>query len=180
MHHRQQAASGRRPRPTSFDSAFPVNAGMFRARPQSTVSDSGRALLDCAWPARPPDPSLLLASPAPTPHFYRQGQPGPQLLTFIDRVRASSAPNPSLLVANPSLLLANPSLLLARPSLLLARPLTSMSQTPCFYQPSQATPCRTMSARVGTVPDHAVPILAVSPCRLDTGKSLPSANRKQL
>ena len=91
---------------------------MFRARPRWTVSASGLAVPDRAGPARPP-----------TPHFYRQGlgQPGPQALTFIDRARASPAPNhpqpltfidraqASLAWANPSLLLANPSLLLAGP-----------------------------------------------------------------
>ena len=69
---------------------------------------------------------------SPTPHFYRQGPGQPE-------------PNPSLLLANPSLLLANP-------SLLLVRPLTSISQTPRFYLPGQAAPCRTVSAPCPTVP----------------------------
>ena len=82
-------------------------------------------------PARPPNPSLLStgprpARPSPIPHFYRQGlgQPGSQPLTsigkpltFIDGPWASPAPNPSRL---------------------LARPLTSISQSPHFYQPGLA------------------------------------------
>ena len=54
------------------------------------------------------------------------------------------------------------------PLLLLARPLASISQV----RPRLATPCRTVSGCVGTVPDCAVPSWAVSPCRLDTGTSL--------
>ena len=97
--------------------------------------------------------------PQPLTFIDRPGLPGPLTphFSFIDRAQASPAPNPSLLLANPSLLLANP-------SLLLARPLTSIGQTPHFYQPSQAAPGQ-------TVPDR------VEPCRHRAGQCCAKLDR---
>ena len=107
------------------------------------------------------------------------GQPGPQSLTLIVRPRPARPPIPHFYWPTPHFYWPNP-------SLLLAKPLTSIGQTPHFYQPDPSLlsarpgrampdhvgPCRTVSGRVGTVPDRAVPIRAVSPCRPDTGTSL--------
>ena len=51
----------------------------------------------------------------------------------------------------------------------LARPLTSISQTPRFYQPGQATPRPTVSDRVGPCRDR------VGPCRASPGRVAVSA-----
>ena len=82
---------------------------------------SGLTVPDRGGPARPPDPSLLLAKLGQTnPSLLSTlsqglGHPaGPQSLTFMDR--ASPAHNPYL-------------------SLLLARHLTSIRQSPHFYWP---------------------------------------------
>ena len=113
-------------------------SGMFRARPRWTVSASGLAVPDRAGPARPPDPKFLLARP---------GQPNPSLLSTGPG--PAWPPNPSLLSTGPGPARPpNPSLLstaLGPPgppkSLTFidgagpAQPLTSIGQTPHFYQP---------------------------------------------
>ena len=142
----------------------------------------GRLTILWAEPGLAPHHSLLSTGPGPA------WPPKPSLLSTGPRPARPT--NPSLLLASPSLLLANPSHLLARPltsigqtphfywpdpSLLLARPLTSISQTLTSIsqvRPRHAGPCRTVSGRVSTVPDRAMPILAVSACRPDTGTSL--------
>ena len=101
-----------------------------------------------------------------------RGQPGPQAFTFMDRARASLAPQPLSSIGQPLISIGqtphfywpNPHFYWPDPSLLLARPLTSIGQTPLFYQPSQAAPCRTLSDRVGPCRHHARPYQTV-PCQ---------------
>ena len=72
----------------------------------------------------------------PIPHFYRQG-PGraaAQALTFIDRAWASLAPQPLTFIDR------NLSPFSTGPGQPGHQPLTSIGQTPHFYQPSQPAP----------------------------------------
>ena len=111
----------------------------------------------------------------PAPHLYRQelvtfidkvlASPAPQPLTFIDRAWASRPPNPPLLSTGPRP--ARPQ----NPSLLSTGPGPARPPTPHVYWPDPslllARPLtstvlarlgRAMPGRVGTVPDRAVPI----------------------
>ena len=95
--------------------------------------------------------------------------PAPQPLTFIDRAQSQ----PLTSIGQPLISISQtPHFYQPEPSLLLARPLTSICQTPHFYWPSQAAPCRTVSGHVGTVPDRAMSVWAVSPCQPDAGTPL--------
>ena len=62
--------------------------------------------------------------------------PAPQALTFIDRAGASPAPSPSLLSTGQGP--PNPSLLSTGTGQPGPQPLTSIGQTPHFYQPGSA------------------------------------------
>ena len=149
---------------------------------QTAMSRVGQ-WLGCAGPCR--------AGPAPRPLTSVSLALPAHPLIFIDRAWASPAPNPSLLSTGPGPARPlTPHFYWPDPSLLLVRPRTSIGQTPHFYwpdpsllsarpltstcqaRPRHAEPCRTVSGRVGTVPDRAVPIRTVSPCRPDTGTSL--------
>ena len=106
------------------------------------------------------------AGPAPRPlTSISQAQPS-QTLTFIDRAWASPAPKPLTFIDRA----------LGQPG---PQPLTSIGQTPHFSWPDPSLLLaksgrglpnhighRTMSGGARTVPDRAMPILAVSPCQL--------------
>ena len=127
--------------------------GMFRSRLRWVVSASGWVMCRTV-PGRPglQTPHFYWPAQPPTPHFYREGP----------------TPTPHFYGPNPHFYWPTPHSYWPEPSLLLARPLTSI----CQARPGHAGPCRTVSDRVGTVPDRAVPIRTMSPCRPDTGTSL--------
>ena len=98
-----------------------------------------------------------------TPHFYwlGLGRPGPpQSLTFIDGPGPARPPKALTFIDGPWARPAhpNPSLLSTGPGR--PKPLTSIGQTPHFYQPGQAAlPRRYPSQRYpGTPPERPPPI----------------------
>ena len=123
-------------------------SGMFHARPRGAVSPT-----DWTIPGRrsPQNPRFYLPGPgSPTPHSYPWPRPACPPTPHFYR-QGPGQPGPQPLTS-------------------LGQPLTSIGQTPHFYLPCQAAPCRTAS----TVLAMSAPGLVwpVSPCQADTGTSL--------